>query len=77
MRTVLMLIVATLVGLSLPAEANMSCTLTDEEWLALTPEQRANWQPSRCYVVNVRVTNDRRLDRAAWRVWRERASDAN
>ena len=77
MRTIPMLIGAAVMGLLLPAEANMSCTLTDEEWLALTPEQRADWQPTRCYVVNVRDTNVRRLERAAWRDRRERASDAN
>ena len=53
--------------LSPPADANKSCTLSMEEWLALTQEQRAEWKHRSCEMVLIRAANMQRIEREMWR----------
>lgn len=66
MIAVALTVAAVAACLSLPAGANKSCTLTTEEWLALTLEQRTAWQHRSCQIVRVRAANMQRLDREMW-----------
>lgn len=68
-RTVLAILLVAIAAAcaTFPAGANKSCTLTNDEWLALPEEARRDWQPTSCQMVVVRAHNLMRLDRENWR----------